>query len=285
MDIEQSCFNKSNAFFLIVGESQAMHLVYQALDKKAIPTELPAELLRPKASSSSSDFVAEFPAEMAPPPVPPLPVAIPSAIPPVSRIPPVIPPLPTQMPLIPQATPLLITDDSDWVVTPHEKLRYDQIFASSDKDKDGLVSGGEIKDVFLQSGLPQLRLAHIWSLCDTKQLGKLTSDQFALAMWFVERAKRGVDPPEVLAPNMIPPSLRTKADSADILLLDPEPAQPAYTNPELELISKEIEELARERRVLENDIAQKEADIRIKSGEVRSLQVSYLTWFHSFVIL
>lgn len=43
------------------------------------------------------------------------------------------------------------------------------------------------------------------------------------------------------------------------------------------MISKEIEELAQERRVLETEIAQKEADIRIKSGEVRSLQVQSIT--------
>jgi hypothetical protein len=42
------------------------------------------------------------------------------------------------------------------------------------------------------------------------------------------------------------------------------------------MISKEIEELAKERRVIETEVAQKEADIRIKSGEVRSLQVRSL---------
>lgn len=41
------------------------------------------------------------------------------------------------------------------------------------------------------------------------------------------------------------------------------------------MISKEIEELAKERRALETEIAQKEADIRIKNGEVRSLQVIF----------
>ena len=48
------------------------------------------------------------------------------------------------------------------------------------------------------------------------------------------------------------------------------------------MISKEIEELAKERRTLETDIAQKEADIRIKSGEVRSLQVSLITFCRNF---
>lgn len=50
-------------------------------------------------------------------------------------------------------------------------------------------------------------------------------------------------------------------------------SKPTYNNPELEMISKEIEELAKERRLLEQEVAQKEADVRIKSGEMRSLQV------------
>lgn len=174
---------------------------------------------------------------------------------------------------------------NDWVVTPADRVRYDKIFATSDADKDGLVSGGEIKDVFLQSGIPQMCLAQIWALCDTNQSGKLTSEQFALAMWFVERKKSGIEPPSALAPNMVPPTLRTNAAPApatasvldnligDIPPIQPiEPQRPVYDNPELEMIAKEIEELAKERRQLENDVVQKEADIRIKNGEVRNLQ-------------
>jgi len=98
-------------------------------------------------------------------------------------------------------------------------------------------------------------------------------EQFALAMWFVERKQRGVDPPHVLNANMVPPSMRATVAGVD---LQPQEVKPTYSNPELEMISKEIEELARERRVLETEIAQKEADVRIKNGEVRSLQASLL---------
>jgi hypothetical protein len=41
------------------------------------------------------------------------------------------------------------------------------------------------------------------------------------------------------------------------------------------MITKDIEELAKEKHILETDIAQKEADIKIKNGEIKSLQVSY----------
>lgn len=262
----------------------AMHLVHQELAKRTVPNILPPELHRPAPETSTnngfgsnddSGFIANFPKEMAPPPVPPLPIqAVPPVIQPLPRVPPTIPSVPS-MDLI--STDVLMMSapaqvKNDWVVTANDKLRYDEIFRRSDIDRDGLVSGLEIKDVFLKSDIPQAFLAIIWALCDTHQLGKLTSEQFALAMWLVERKKNGFDPPKALTSEMIPPSLRTSNDLMSSGISTQETMQPQYSNPELEMISKEIEELAKERRLLENDIAQKEADIRIKSGEVRSLQ-------------
>lgn len=180
-----------------------MHLVYLALEKRAIPQTLPAELQRTdrKTSTQSDQFVANFDvANIGPPPVPPLPAVL-------SNLPPAIPPMP-QVSSRQNSVPSLLGSppSNDWVVTAAERARYDIIFAKSDLDKDGLVSGGEIKGVFMQSGIPQMCLAQIWALCDTNQSGKLTSEQFALAMWLVERKKNGIEPPNVLAPNMIPPS-------------------------------------------------------------------------------
>ena len=40
--------------------------------------------------------------------------------------------------------------------------RYEALFRQTDNDKDGYVSGVEIKNLFLQTGLPQNILAHIW---------------------------------------------------------------------------------------------------------------------------
>jgi hypothetical protein len=53
------------------------------------------------------------------------------------------------------------------------------------------------------------------ALCDVQQTGKLNLEQFALAMWLVEQTVKGVKPPAVLAPDMIPPCMRPKpADPA-----------------------------------------------------------------------
>jgi len=49
-----------------------------------------------------------------------------------------------------------------------------------------------------------------------KGMGKLTSEQFALAVYLVQQKVKGVDPPPQLTPEMIPPSMRpgVTADTA-----------------------------------------------------------------------
>lgn len=44
------------------------------------------------------------------------------------------------------------------------------MFHNLDTDKDGFVTGPDIKDTFLKSGLPQTTLAHIWYATITNSL-------------------------------------------------------------------------------------------------------------------
>nr|CAD7397628.1 unnamed protein product [Timema cristinae] len=220
----------------------AMHLVYKALEKYTIPNSLPPELMPPVKRKEPIS-------------VPTLPGAVkvlPNLVMPIESTKPSVPPLPV----------------STWVVTADEKSKYDTLFHQTDVDKDGFVSGFEIKDVFLRSGVTQSVLAHIWTLCDIKQSGKLNGEQFALAMWLINQKLQGLDPPAALTSEMIPPSFRSKPPIDGVIENNNAP----YSNPELDMITKDIEELAREKHILETDIAQKEADIKIKNGEIKSLQ-------------
>ncbi|XP_019871079.1 epidermal growth factor receptor substrate 15-like 1 isoform X3 [Aethina tumida] len=239
----------------------AMHLVYKALEKHAIPNTLPSELMpptkRPILDGVKPD-VPPPPAAIVPPTIPAQPPILPPSVAAVQPI-----TTASVKPIQQQAAPAV-----SWVVGPEERAKSDTLFIKSDIDKDGFVSGGEIKDVFLQSGVPQPILAHIWFLCDIKQCGKLNNEQFALAMWFVARYLKGIDPPAQLTPEMIPPSFRSVKPSEGLV----ENNNTRYSNPELDMISKDIEELSREKLALETEIAQKEADIKIKSGEIKNLQ-------------
>jgi epidermal growth factor receptor substrate 15 len=96
----------------------------------------------------------------------------PPAIPPMPQMGPIIP----QQPLAPSPVPGAIApgvvappaqtytsaNTVHWVVSPEERKRCEARFTLADKDRDGFVSGVEIKDIFLQSGLSQPILAHIW---------------------------------------------------------------------------------------------------------------------------
>ena len=56
----------------------------------------------------------------------------------------------------------IANETKPWVVTFEEKSMSDKMFHQIDADKDGLVTGVECKDVFLNSGLSQSILASIW---------------------------------------------------------------------------------------------------------------------------
>jgi len=52
-------------------------------------------------------------------------------------------------------------------------------------------------------------------LADTKQVGKLTREQFSLAMYIIQqKVSQGLDPPQSLTPDMIPPSERSVPTAA-----------------------------------------------------------------------
>lgn len=56
----------------------------------------------------------------------------------------------------------MIQTNVQWVVSSEDQIAADKLFLQADLDMDGYVSGIEIKDVFLQHGLPQSVLARIW---------------------------------------------------------------------------------------------------------------------------
>uniref|UniRef100_A0A8D3C8Y8 Epidermal growth factor receptor substrate 15-like 1 n=1 Tax=Scophthalmus maximus TaxID=52904 RepID=A0A8D3C8Y8_SCOMX len=158
----------------------------------------------------------------------------------------------------------------NWVVPVSDRGRYDDIFLKTDADLDGFVSGLEVKEIFMQSGLSQNVLAHIWALADTRQIGKLTREQFALAMHLIQqKVSKGIDPPQALTADMMPPSERGTPvpDSSSSV------GSGEFTGiKELDDISQEITQLQREKYTLEQDIRETEEAIRYKSAEVQEMQ-------------
>ncbi|XP_023417823.1 epidermal growth factor receptor substrate 15 isoform X3 [Cavia porcellus] len=224
----------------------AMFLVYCALEKEPVPMSLPPALVPPSKrktvsiSGSMRLIPSSAPAKESYHSLPPVGI------------------LPTKAPL------------RQWVVSPAEKAKYDDIFLKTDKDMDGFVSGLEVREIFLKTGLPSTLLARIWALCDTKDCGKLSKDQFALAFHLInQKLIKGIDPPHILTPEMIPPSDRMTLQKN---IIGSSPVADFSAIKELDTLNNEIVDLQREKNNVEKDLKEKEDTVKQRTSEVQDLQ-------------
>ncbi|XP_053772818.1 intersectin-1 isoform X7 [Desmodus rotundus] len=97
---------------------------------------------------------------------------------------------------------------AEWAVPQSSRLKYRQLFNSHDKTMSGHLTGPQARTILMQSSLPQAQLASIWNLSDIDQDGKLTAEEFILAMHLIDVAMSGQPLPPVLPPEYIPPSFR-----------------------------------------------------------------------------
>uniref|UniRef100_A0A8B9PHY2 Epidermal growth factor receptor pathway substrate 15 n=1 Tax=Apteryx owenii TaxID=8824 RepID=A0A8B9PHY2_APTOW len=225
----------------------AMFLVYCALEKEPVPMSLPAALVPPSKRK---------------------PVSVPGAMP---LIPSSVSTKESHQSLPPVGVLAAKTPLTQWVVSPADKMKYDEIFVKTDKDMDGFVSGVEARELFLKTGLPSALLAHIWALCDTKDCGKLSKEQFALAFYLInQKLTKGIDPPQALTPEMIPPSDRGVSLQKSTQGLSSVADFSAIK--ELDTLNNEIVDLQREKNNVEQDLKEKEDTIKQRTSEVQDLQ-------------
>ncbi|KAK4475639.1 hypothetical protein MN116_000909 [Schistosoma mekongi] len=151
----------------------------------------------------------------------------------------------------------------EWAISADEHAKNLRVFAAIDLDADGLVSGREVRDILMRSGLPQDVLAHIWELVDIHNTGLLNSEQFTVAMHLAtEQLSAGLSNftlPNVLPASLLPPSLR------------PVPPDPSIFEESNKLIV-EIEALSREKSVVEADYASLTADSQRRASEATAKQ-------------
>ncbi|XP_022910047.2 intersectin-1 isoform X2 [Onthophagus taurus] len=176
--------------------------------------------------------------------IPPLPTNIPMSIhtgPPGSIVPPIssgaVVPAPHMSPVgsttgsvggvsVPSSTPRAsitsldkntapaVDISQEWSVNQHTKLKYTQIFNTTDRTRTGYLTGVQARNVMVQTKLPQSTLAQIWALSDMDADGRLGCEEFVLAMHLCEQASIGIPPPSVLPMDLIPPSFRRAPRSA-----------------------------------------------------------------------
>ncbi|XP_062511538.1 intersectin-1-like [Corticium candelabrum] len=102
-------------------------------------------------------------------------------------------------------------EDVPWAVQVSAKKKYNQMFNAHDRLRSGYLTGVQARAVLLQSNLPQQHLAQIWSLADIDNDGRLSNEEFAVAMHLVDEVQAGRQLPTSLPVSLIPPSMRRKA--------------------------------------------------------------------------
>ncbi|KAL4884381.1 hypothetical protein BJY04DRAFT_215349 [Aspergillus karnatakaensis] len=113
----------------------------------------------------------------------------------------------------------------EWLISPQEKLQFDNYFNTVDTTKSGLISGDQAVSFFTKAQLPEETLAQIWDLADIDADGQLTRDEFAVAMYLIRQqfTNKGIVP-QTLPPALIPPSMRRPGSAQASPFAAPAPA-------------------------------------------------------------
>ena len=126
-------------------------------------------------------------------------------------------------------TPLSQQSTGDgWVISPTDKMRFDQIFMTVDKQNRGFLTGDQAVEFFGNARLPEETLAQIWDLADINSEGQLNKDEFAVAMYLIRQQRATKDGrgilPSSLPPALVPPSMRRQPVAPQ------QPTAPAFEN-------------------------------------------------------
>ncbi|XP_058819494.1 intersectin-1 isoform X2 [Topomyia yanbarensis] len=107
-----------------------------------------------------------------------------------------------------ERAPSIESPQSEWAIKGQQKLKYTQLFNTTDRNRTGYLTGPQARNILVQSKLPQAILAQIWALSDIDADGRLGCEEFVLAMYLCDQALQGEKIAPTLPPELIPPSFR-----------------------------------------------------------------------------
>ncbi|CAK9815717.1 ITSN1 [Anthophora quadrimaculata] len=183
----------------------------------------------------------------------------------------------------------------EWAVPHQTKLKYTQLFNTWDRTRTGFLSGPQARNIMVQSQLPQQVLAQIWALADMDSDGRLSCDEFVLAMHLCDVVKTGEKIPTTLPIELIPPAFRRQRQSSLTLSqtgtenIDPSAGMPqtSFEDKRKENFEKGQAELERRRKALleiqrkeqeererkEREEAEKQEKIRLEQERRRQAEI------------
>ncbi|VVC37884.1 Hypothetical protein CINCED_3A015775 [Cinara cedri] len=135
--------------------------------------------------------------------------------PPLKPIPPAAPSL-SGTPATSMPIPISLDSpgNQEWAVPHQTKLKYTQLFNTTDRMRTGFLTGVQARGIMVATQLPQNVLAQIWNLSDMDKDGQLCCDEFVLAMYLCDLAKSGEKIRIPLPPELIPPSVRRQRQNS-----------------------------------------------------------------------
>uniref|UniRef100_A0A914WKU6 Uncharacterized protein n=1 Tax=Plectus sambesii TaxID=2011161 RepID=A0A914WKU6_9BILA len=102
---------------------------------------------------------------------------------------------------------------TDWSMPSAVKLKYSQMFNQLDKNHAGSLTGAHARNVLSQSLLPTQVLAQVWTLADVDKDGRLTGDEFCIAMHLMDMYKAGHTSLPATIPQELLPGGRARPPS------------------------------------------------------------------------
>ncbi|KAI8998890.1 hypothetical protein BD414DRAFT_476348 [Trametes punicea] len=131
--------------------------------------------------------------------------------------------------------PVQATTPSDWNISPEERARYDRFFEQLDVPRKGYLLSDVAVPFFARAKLPNEVMATIWDLADSEHDGRLTRDDFAVAMHLIRQKLAGKELPSTVPASLLPstsraepspPSEETQPASQEAPLPPPPPPPP-----------------------------------------------------------
>ncbi|CDO69009.1 hypothetical protein BN946_scf184834.g16 [Trametes cinnabarina] len=100
-------------------------------------------------------------------------------------------------------TPMPATTPSDLNITADERARYDRLFDELDSQKKGYLLSDVAVPFFARANLPNEVMATIWDLADSEHDGRLTRDDFAVAMHLIRQKLAGRELPTTVPASLL----------------------------------------------------------------------------------
>ncbi|KAL6959808.1 hypothetical protein U1Q18_039960 [Sarracenia purpurea var. burkii] len=88
-------------------------------------------------------------------------------------------------------------------MTQADVQKYTKVFVEVDTDRDGKITGGQARNLFLSWKLPRDILKQVWDLSDQDNDSMLSLREFCIALYLMERYREGRPLPRVLPGNII----------------------------------------------------------------------------------